>query len=97
MCAWHEVAHVRRYQLLLFLREMVHRILEINGHMWMDGTIRYPTVHVDLFGASEPGGGVRTGEVASTSYELGKEREPLIKKLDPHMQLERIKGAVPLN
>jgi hypothetical protein len=47
---WHEVAHVRRYQLLLFLREMVHRILEINGHMWMDGTIRYPTVHVDLFG-----------------------------------------------
>jgi hypothetical protein len=50
-----------------------------------------------FLGASEPGGGVRTGEVASTSYELGKEREPLIKKLDPHMQLERIKGAVPLN
>jgi hypothetical protein len=50
-----------------------------------------------FLGASEPGGGVRTGEVASTSYELGKEREPLIKKLDPHLQLERIKGAVPLN
>jgi hypothetical protein len=55
-----------------------HTILR---HMHVDGTIRYPTVQVDLLGASES---VEEEEKSPPRRTSSAKNEPLIKKLDPH-------------